>query len=250
WNFLDPLSNPYVWGLTLLAPRVRHYYTDHVSRVGGPLPAPSGVKRHVKRLLLRRYSRVFCVSRVGPPPLPHQEVRPNLGCAPHFVNTARFSPDPAVRKAVRQQCHADSRFVLAAVGQLIPEKGMDVAIRALTLLPSEVILWIVGEGPEFQALQKLAEDLHVSDRVTLLGLQRDVGPFLKAADAFVCPSRWAEAAGLVNLEAQACGLPLLGSRIGGIPEYVEEGHSGWLFEPGCVEELAELVRQLLADPER
>jgi glycosyltransferase involved in cell wall biosynthesis len=84
----------------------------------------------------------------------------------------------------------------------------------------------------------------------MLGLQRDVGPFLQAADAFVCPSRWAEAAGLVNLEAQACGLPLLGSRIGGIPEYVEEGRSGFLFEPERPEELAGLVLRLVNDPEQ
>jgi glycosyltransferase involved in cell wall biosynthesis len=250
WNFTDPLCNPYVWGLTLLAPAVRHWYTDHVSRVGGPPPAPWGLKRQIKRALLRRYSRVFCVSRFVQHQLEQQHVWRNLVSVTHFVNTARFVPDPAVRKSVRQQHHVDSRFVLVAVGQLIAEKGMDVAIRALPLLPPEVILWIVGEGPQFQTLQQLAEDLHVADRVTLLGLQRDVGPFLQAADAFVCPSRWCEAAGLVNLEAQACGVPLLGSRIGGIPEYVDEGRSGWLFKPECAEELAELVRQLLADPER
>ena len=72
-------------------------------------------------------------------------------------------------------------------------------------------------------------------------------PVLQAADLFVCPSRWAEAAGLVNLEAQACGLPVVASRIGGIPEYVDDGRSGTLFEPGNVQQLAAAVRLLHDD---
>ncbi len=71
---------------------------------------------------------------------------------------------------------------------------------------------------------------------------------MQAADAFVCPSRWAEAAGLVNIEAQACGLPVLASRIGGIPEYVMDGRTGVLFPPGDDEALAAAVRRLTGRP--
>jgi glycosyltransferase involved in cell wall biosynthesis len=60
---------------------------------------------------------------------------------------------------------------------------------------------------------------------------------------------WAEAAGLVNLEAQACGLPVVASRIGGIPEYVLDGKTGLLFEPGDAAALARLVRRLIDDPD-
>ena len=88
------------------------------------------------------------------------------------------------------------------------------------------------------------------DRVNFLGLQARVEPFLQAADAFVCPSLWAEAAGLVNLEAQACGLPVLASRIGGIPEYVADGRTGVLFPSGDAEGLAAAARGLLGRPDR
>src|SRR5262249_55845411 len=161
-------------------------------------PASSGPKRWLKSLLLRRYCRVICVSRHVQRGLEEQRTWSNLLSVPHFINTQRFRPDLQAREAVRGARGARSNFVLVAVGQLIPEKGMDVAIRALTLLPPEVVLWIVGEGPAAGELRKLSESLGVADRVELLGLQRDVGPFLQAADAFVCPSRWAEAAGLVN----------------------------------------------------
>ncbi len=100
-----------------------------------------------------------------------------------------------------------------------------------------------------RALQALAGELGVRNRVRFLGLQSRVEPFMQAADCFVCPSRWAEAAGLVNLEAQACGLPVVAVRIGGIPEYVAEGRTGLLFPPEDPVGLARSVRQLLDCPE-
>jgi glycosyltransferase involved in cell wall biosynthesis len=80
------------------------------------------------------------------------------------------------------------------------------------------------------------------------GPQRHVEPFMQGADCCLCPSLWAEAAGLVNLEAQASGLPVIASDIGGIPEYVSEGKTGFLFPPGDAAELANRVCRLLTDP--
>src|SRR5262249_28501228 len=90
----------------------------------------------------------------------------------------------------------------------------------------------------------------VGDRVRWLGLQSQVQPYLQAADVFVCPSRWAEAAGLVNLEAQATGLPVLASNTGGIPEYVADGVTGLLFPAGERGRLAEHIRARATDGER
>ena len=72
---------------------------------------------------------------------------------------------------------------------------------------------------------------------------------MQAADCLVCPSLWAEAAGLVNLEALSTGLPVVASRIGGIPEYVEDGKTGMLFPPGDHQALAALIRRLMDTPE-
>ena len=113
-----------------------------------------------------------------------------------------------------------------------------------------MVLWVVGDGPESAALQTLSAELRLQDRVRFLGLQSQVEPYMQAADAFVCPSLWAEAAGLVNIEAQSCGLPVLASRVGGIPEYVRDGHTGVLFPAGDAEALTKAVRSLLDDPSR
>jgi glycosyltransferase involved in cell wall biosynthesis len=248
WNFSPPLVNPYLWCLSLLTPSVRHYYTDHNSRFL-PRPGPStGVKVFLKRLLLRRYRKVLCVSQFVQHCLARERSWSNLLCCLHFINTDRFRPDPAVRSALRRHYGVDNCFVVATVAHLIKAKGVDVACRALAELPDNVVLWAAGEGREAESLRRLCADLGVERRVLFLGNQAHVEPFLQAADCFVCPSLWAEAAGLVNLEAQASGLPVVASRIGGIPEYVEDGRTGLLFPPGDVHALAGCLRRLYDTP--
>jgi len=234
----------------VLCPRLRHWYTDHISRTL-PLPAcPARWKRTLKRWLLSRYSRVVCVSKFVKQCLDEQRTWPNSVCLTHFINTDRFRPDARSRHDTRALLNVGNRFVALVVGQLIEEKGIEVAIRALAELPSEVVLWIVGAGqrPSDEAeLRGLIGSLGLGGRVRMFGLQSNVRPYLQAADCFLCPSLWAEAAGLVNLEAQSCGVPVVASRIGGIPEYVLDQHGGFLFEPGNATALAACVRRLVDD---
>lgn len=249
WNFYEPIKNPYLWALTALAPEIRHYYTDHNSRSGPDPMDGRGVKRAVRRWALRRYDRIFCVSD-------YVYMRaergvgglPNLRRCTHFVNTDRFAPDPTVRDRLRVEMGAARSFLLLVVANLIAEKGVDVAIRSLSELPAEVVLWIVGAGRDREELERLAAGLGLGHRVRFLGLQRDVSPLLQAADVFVCPSLWGEAAGLVNIEALACGVPVVASRVGGIPEIIDHGDTGYLFEPGDHRALAVPVRILSGDP--
>ncbi len=247
WNFSWPLTNAYVWALTVLTPWVRQYFTDHISRESEAAPGNPGRARALKRLFLKRYARVVGVSRFVVQRIGEQGVWPAAECLLHFINTDRFAPDAETRAEVRGELGVrESQFVLLSTGYLIKAKGVDTAVRALHLLP-EVALWVVGDGAELAALETLSRDLGVRQRVRFLGLQSRAEPFMQAADCFVCPSRWAEAAGLVNIEAQACGLPVVASRIGGIPEYVADGRTGLLFTPGNEQELARAVRRLLDD---
>jgi glycosyltransferase involved in cell wall biosynthesis len=251
WNFFPPLTNGYVWALSLLAPQVKHFITDHNSRLVVDGPPPAGKRLEgVRRLLLRRYARVVGVSQFVVDCLRQQNIWPPPDCRLHFINTDRFAPDPEAREAMRRDLEAEGRFVLLAVAYLIKAKGIDVAVRALAHLPGSVVLHVVGDGPESAALAALSETMGLQQRVRFLGLQSQVEPYMQAADAFVCPSLWAEAAGLVNIEAQACGLPVLGSRLGGIPEYVVDGQTGFLFPAGDAEALAHSVRRLLDERSR
>ena len=247
WNFTEPLRNSYLWWLTLLHPNVRHCYTDHISRMSGARQSSGGLKTALKRLFFRRYDKVFCVSEFVLNDLRRQQIRPELTLSRYFINTDRFCPNQALRAKLRRQLQVEDRFVLLTVAHLIKAKGIDVLIRALAELPDNVVLWIVGDGDESAALHQLCSELHLTSRIYFHGLQKNVEPFMQAADCFVCPSLWSEAAGLVNLEASATGLPVIGSRIGGLPEYVEDGRTGFLFSPGDHHELARCVRCLVED---
>jgi glycosyltransferase involved in cell wall biosynthesis len=247
WNFYEPIRNGYVWGLSLLTPTVRHFFTDHTSRPSAPAGSPSRVKGALKRLTFRRYETVFCVSDFVAESLRSGLRWRNVARWTHLVNTERFSPDPAARRELRERYGAGDRFVAVVVAHLTPEKGVDVAIRAFAELPGEAELWVVGGGREREGLEGLARELVPGDRVRFFGARRDVAPFMRAADCMICPSLWAEAAGLVNIEALACGLPVVASRIGGIPEHVDDGRTGVLFTPGDHRELARALASLMGD---
>jgi glycosyltransferase involved in cell wall biosynthesis len=228
---------------------VRHYFTDHTSSTWPGSPPATGVKRAIKRILFRRYARVVGVSQYVADRLRDQGCPSELlATRYYFLNAVRFRPDPAVRAAVRREFDASEQFIIVVVAYLVAAKGVDVAIRALPRLPDPVRLWVVGGGPEAARLEDLCRELGVLERVRFFGHQPDVQRYLQAADCFVCPSRWGEAAGVVNLEAQASGLPTLGSRIGGIPELIQDGRTGFLFPLGDFEQLADKIRLLYDDP--
>ncbi len=251
WNCYHPLSL-YLLLITLLSPTVRHYYTDHSSRPQeiSTRPKPtSAVVRTLKKFLLKRYEKVFGVSQFVMDQMDHVGIWPQPHYWRHLINAERFIPNPIVRHSVRQAMGvSDECFVLLSVAHLIPEKGIDVVIRSLLSLPSPVLLWVVGTGPESEPLQDLCRQLALEDRVRFFGLQREVQPYLQAADCFVCSPLWQEAAGLVILEALACGLPVIASGVGGISESVEEGKSGFLFPPGDRVALSEHILRLHNDP--
>jgi len=243
WNLYPPI-NPYVPLLRLLRPRIRHILTDHNSRPRSFVRSTSVLKRLSHKWFASAYSDVFAVSNYVHSDLLNQAVWKNPRRYYHFVNTDRFKPDAEAKATVRASLGCERRFVMLVVAHLIPEKGVDTALRALALLPSHVSLWIVGDGPERERLEQLAESLGVGDRTVFLGLCFDVCRYMQAADCLLCPSLWEEAAGLVILEAMASGLPVIASCVGGIPEFVKSGQNGFLIAAGDYSAVARHVAAL------
>jgi len=155
--------------------------------------------------------------------------------------------------------HDAPRQGLLFVGRLNAQKGLRDLLSALALPPlataapssaRPVTLDVVGEGPDREALQAHARALGVDDRVRWLGhlAQPDLVPRYRDACAVVMPSR-GEGLGLVAVEAQLCGTPVVAYRDGGLPDVVRDAHGGTLVAPGDVPGLAAAVAQLIATPE-
>jgi glycosyltransferase involved in cell wall biosynthesis len=141
-------------------------------------------------------------------------------------------------------------FRIAWAGRMIPGKGVDDLLRALALLAKEgdVRLVLAGDGPDRAALADLASSLDLADRVEFAGWLRDMPSFWRAVDIAVVPSHQVvESFGMVALEAMACARPAIVSRNGGLPEVVQEGETGELFEPGDVRGLAAAIRTYASD---
>lgn len=141
-----------------------------------------------------------------------------------------------------------TRFL--TVARLHPVKGLDIMLKAVARLADRRWDWvIVGEGPQRASLQAESDRLGLGDCVRFLGarVHEDLPSIYREADVFVLPSR-SEGLGVVLIEAMACGLPIVASRVGGIPEVAQEGSGAFLFEPGDAEELAAALQRFLQDP--
>ncbi len=147
--------------------------------------------------------------------------------------------------------------VAISVGRLIPWKGHRYAIRAIKILVDsglEIKYLIIGEGSERQKLQDLISELALNEQVVLLGSknQSEIKDLLQTSDIFIIPSTHddtgrRETQGVVTGEAQACGLPVIGFRSGGVPYTMKEGVTGFLSEENDVEGMAANIEKLVLD---
>ena len=133
-------------------------------------------------------------------------------------------------------------------------KRQEEAIRAVARLHEQglpIELLIVGEGDRQyeRQLRELVVQLDVRDRVQFLGQLDSASPVIRASDAVVTCSRH-EAFGRVTVEAMLAGKPVVGARSGGTAELIRNGHNGFLYEPGDVEQLAGVLRRLIESPEK
>jgi glycosyltransferase involved in cell wall biosynthesis len=149
------------------------------------------------------------------------------------IDLTRFSPSRNVAP--------DRPFTVGYAGRLIPSKGVADLIRAFASadLPANARLLIAGDGDQRPALQTLAQGAKVGARTQFLGRVDDMPGFWRRCDVGAVPSsQWIESFCLAGVEAMACGLPVVATRIGALPEIVKHGQTGLLVEAGDVDEFA------------
>jgi N-acetyl-alpha-D-glucosaminyl L-malate synthase BshA len=171
-----------------------------------------------------------------------------ISVIPNFVNLNEYKP-----VEVRQRegiCPPEHKLITHVSNFREVKRVKDVVrvfARIRRTMPATLVM--IGDGPERDDAEREARELSVAADVRFLGRIDTVAPLLQQSDLFVLPTQ-SESFGLAALEAMACGVPVVGSRAGGLPEVIEDGVSGILEPPGSVEAMGRRASELLRDPAR
>ena len=163
-----------------------------------------------------------------------------LDVVPNFVDTERFAPAPPSTPAPPVIVHVSNFRPLKRVGDV-------VRVFARVRAAHDVRLRLVGDGPDRAATQALARAHGVAQDVELLGEREDLPALIADAAAFLLPSE-TESFGLAALEALSSGVPVVASRVGGLPEVVRDGEDGFLHAVGDCDAMAASVARLVSEP--
>jgi glycosyltransferase involved in cell wall biosynthesis len=148
---------------------------------------------------------------------------------------------------------SSGQSIIFSTSELNKNKGIDVALKALTLLPKEIkekiIYSVAGTGEEKENLEKLISDLDIKDSVIFLGFVQDAKKLLAGSDIFLMPSR-TEAFPYSLLEAGLAGQPIIATCVGGIPEVIKDMQNGILVHPRNPKEIAEAILYFLDHPDK
>ncbi len=167
----------------------------------------------------------------------------------NFVDTERYQPKE--NACFRKRIAPNGEKILVHTSNFRPVKRVHDTIKILEQvkqeLPAKLVL--IGDGPERSDCERLAHDLQLQKDVCFLGKQDGLPDFLGAADIFLMPSQ-SESFGLAALEAMACGLPVISSSVGGLPELNIHNQTGFIAEIGDVEQMAKYTIQLLQNEKK
>jgi glycosyltransferase involved in cell wall biosynthesis len=209
--------------------------------------------RAVDLLVLRFYPRIVTVCDALRHELIAAGLRPGRICfVPNAIDITRFTTGAVERARLWRQRLTDTGTpVILTVARLDRQKGLKHLVRAaaeIHRVGQKAQVWIVGDGPLRARLKTQIRALGLDDVVRLLGHQSDIAALTMASDVCVMPSL---GEGLSNalLEAMACAKPVVATAVGGTPELVRDGMTGWLVPPRQPELLAAAVVRILREPD-
>jgi len=170
---------------------------------------------------------------------------------PNGIDLDRFvMTDEQKRRDMRKKWHVNSGQVIGIIARLSDVKGIDILIKAMPRVLKEIPaahLMIVGQGPQESYLKKLTKDLSLTAHVRFENTVNQTEELLPIFDVFVMPSLM-EGLGLSVMEAQACGIPVIASRVGGLVDLIEDGTSGYLVDSHDPASLAHRIIEVLKNP--
>jgi glycosyltransferase involved in cell wall biosynthesis len=210
----------------------------------------------VERVLSSVTGRIICVARAVQENLSNV-LRISSGKTCVIYNASPVRPEECssadVESARTTMGIRPGETVITAVASLSDNKGQAVLLEAFRFVaeayPGSKLVF-VGDGPRRQALEEQTRISGLASRVVFAGVLKDVSPVLRLTDVLVLPTTEREGLSVALVEGLSAGIPLIGSRIGGIPEVVEDGVNGILVEPGSAAELGDALGMLLSSPDR
>jgi N-acetyl-alpha-D-glucosaminyl L-malate synthase BshA len=170
----------------------------------------------------------------------------------NFVDTETFSPpkntDRSQLKPLLGRCTATNK-IITHVSNFRPVKRILDVIKIFEIVSRTISahLILVGDGPERSQAENLVRELKLTERVCFIGKQDSFTPILQNSDLFLLPSE-SESFGLAALEAMSCGVPVVASNAGGLPEVITQGKEGFLAPIGDVEGMAKFATDILTNP--
>ena len=233
-NLWVPTAGRYALAAAMLTRGVRTVAVEHL-----PFPSAGRRQRWFKRLLIARLAAHVAVgARVA------VEIADEYGLDAGRVRVIHNGVPPATVAAVPR---VTAGAIIGSVGRLASQKAYDAVVRLLQRLP-DVTAVLVGDGPERRALESLAAQLGVADRLVITGWVDEPRGYLAMMDVFVLPSRF-EGLPLAVLEAMHAGRAVVATDVGSVGEAVEHGRTGLLVPQGDTDAFTNAVETLLANPE-
>lgn len=226
------------WLFSFFHPRARFILT---LQEGKDLAGQGGFTNFFRNLIIKRADTIIVISsyleryarRINP--------RASVVLIPNGVDTDLFKPHGSREGAEK---------TVITVSRLVPKNGIRFLVEAMNFLPAAIRLLIVGGGPEDHMLRTLAEKSGLSGRVEFYGpasLEK-IPELLARSDVFVRPSL-SEGLGTAFLEAMACAVPVIGTAVGGIPDFLKAGETGLIVKPSDPRDIAAKIEHLLSDSE-
>jgi N-acetyl-alpha-D-glucosaminyl L-malate synthase BshA len=175
----------------------------------------------------------------------------------NFVNCDVYVRNPELVAAMRPRfaepatANKPQERLLVHLSNFRPVKRIQDVVQVFAqvakAMPTRLML--IGDGPDRSVAEYLARENNVQDRIHFVGKQDNVNELLPLADLMLMPSEM-ESFGLAALEAMACSVPTIATRVGGVPELIQDGHNGLLFEVGDVKSMSAAAIAVLSDPPR
>jgi len=234
-NLRTPWAAAYGVAAGLLVRGVRTIAVEQL-----PIPSEDPLQRRLKRMASRRLAAHVAVGEQAA-----RTVESYVGLPTGSVSTI-YNGVPEARPTEPKR--VSSGPTVGSLARLVPQKGLDLLIPALTACPN-VTAVVVGDGEEREPLERAAREAGIAGRFVITGWTTEPRAYLAGFDVFVLPSRY-EGFPLSIVEAMLAGLPVVAADVGSVSEAVIDGETGLLVAPDDPGALADAIRSLLSDPEQ